>query len=342
MSAGTRAHSNAHVSCWRDRTRPLHPRSAGTRPLHDPWRHQGIIVEDERTADGRTARAATVFLTGRECPWRCVMCDLWQYTIAGDTPRGAIPTQVAAARDELRGRPEVISQLKLYNAGSFFDPRALPEEDYDGVAAHIAGLERVVVESHPALVGCRVDLFLEALNRHCAVGAATIQLEVAMGLETVHPDALHRLNKRMTVDEFALACEQLRRRGASVRAFLLISPPFVPAVQQDDWLQRSIDVAFSCGASVVSLIPTRSGNGRWRPWLRKEIFGRHGSRTSSAASSRRLPCVLIAAGSSSISGTFGAVLPARTVSRRGARAFTRSISNNGSSRSLRVPCVASA
>ena len=82
-----------------------------------------------------------------------------------------------------------------------------------------------------------------------------------MGLETVHPDALERLNKRMTVDEFALACEQLRRRGASVRVFLLISPPFVPAVQQDDWLQRSIDVAFSCGASVVSLIPTRSGNG---------------------------------------------------------------------------------
>jgi len=188
------------------------------------------------------------------------MCDLWQYTIAGDTPRGAIPTQVAAARDELRGRHEIITHVKLYNAGSFFDPRALPEEDYEGVAAHIAGLERVVVESHPALVGCRVDLFLEALNRHCTMGTATI-LEVAMGLETVHPEALDRLNKRMTVDEFALASEQLRQRGASVRAFLLISPPFVPAVQQDEWLQRSIDVAFSCDASVVSLIPTRSGNG---------------------------------------------------------------------------------
>ena len=231
------------------------------RPLHNPWRHQGIIVEDERTADGRIARAATVFLTGRECPWRCVMCDLWQYTIAGDTPRGAIPAQVAAARDELRGRCEGISQVKLYNAGSFFDPRAVPEEDYDGVATHISGLERVVVESHPALVGPRVDSFLEALNRQCTMGTATIQLEVAMGLETVHAEALDRLNKRMTVDEFALAAEQLRRRGASVRAFLLVSPPFVPAEQQDDWLQRSIAVAFSCGASVVSLIPSRSGNG---------------------------------------------------------------------------------
>ena len=101
------------------------------------------------------------------------------------------------------GGPGSSRQVKLYNAGSFFDPRAVPEEDYDGVAAHIAGLERVVVESHPALVGCRVDLFLEALNRHCTMGTATIQLEVAMGLETVHPEALDRLNKRMTVDEFA-------------------------------------------------------------------------------------------------------------------------------------------
>ena len=69
------------------------------------------------------------------------------------------------------------------------------------------------------------------------------------------------MNKRMTVEEFALAAEHLRRRGASLRVFLLISPPFVPPNEQNDWLLRSIDVAFSCGASVVSLIPTRSGNG---------------------------------------------------------------------------------
>lgn len=231
------------------------------RPHHDAWRYQGIIVEDERTAEGRIARAATVLLTGRECPWRCVMCDLWRYTIAEDTPRGAIPAQLRAARDELGGRPDDITQLKLYNAGSFFDPRAVPEDDYDGVAAELAGLARVVVESHPALVGCRVERFLEALNRHCASGAATVQLEVAMGLETVHREALDRLNKRMTVEEFALAAERLRGQGASLRAFLLISPPFVPPAEQDDWLLQSIDVAFSCGASVVSLIPTRSGNG---------------------------------------------------------------------------------
>jgi archaeosine synthase beta-subunit len=35
----------------------------------------------------------------------------------------------------------------------------------------------------------------------------------------------------------------------------------VPPAEQDVWLLRSIDAAFSCGATVVSLIPTRAGNG---------------------------------------------------------------------------------
>ncbi|MDQ3212387.1 MAG: hypothetical protein M3Q85_06920, partial [Acidobacteriota bacterium] len=67
------------------------------RPLHDPWQHQGVMVEDERAADGTIVRVATVFLTGSECPWRCVMCDLWQHTIAGDTPPGALAGQLDSA-----------------------------------------------------------------------------------------------------------------------------------------------------------------------------------------------------------------------------------------------------
>ena len=225
-----------------------------SRPRHDPWRHQGVLVEEERTADGSVARVATVFLTGRECPWKCVMCDLWQYTIEEDTPRGAIPAQISAAREELTG--DAVTQMKLYNAGSFFDPRAVPEADYDDAAAALAGLSRVIVESHPALVGPRVDRWLDSLHRH-----GTLRLEVAMGLETVHPEALEALNKRMTVDDFTRAAARLRQAGADVRAFLLIRPPFVPDADQDDWLLRSIDAAFSSGAHAVSLIPSRSGNG---------------------------------------------------------------------------------
>ncbi len=227
------------------------------RQSHDPWRAQGLLVEDEPGAGGTIARVATVFLTGRECPWRCVMCDLWQHTTETDTPRGAIAAQVTAARRTLAESGELVTQMKLYNAGSFFDPRAVPEDDYDAVAAALTGFSRVIVESHPSLVGTRTARFVEMLGGHQARPA----LEVAMGLETAHPGALERLHKRMTVDGFLLAADRLESLGVALRVFVLVSPPFVPAAEQDEWLLRSIDVALAAGASVVSLIPTRTGNG---------------------------------------------------------------------------------
>lgn len=231
----------------------------GPRPEHDPWRFQGLIVEDERAAGGTIDRLATVFLTGRECPWHCTMCDLWKHTTAGDTPRGAIAAQINAARANLRTRAESIDGMKLYNAGSFFDPRAVPEADYDDIARALTGLARVIVESHPALVGVRVDRFRTALDRQDP--GRSVALEVAMGLETAHPEALDGLNKRFTLADFTGAGQALRERGIALRVFLLISPPFIAPDEQDAWLLHSLDTSFASGASVVSLVPTRPGNG---------------------------------------------------------------------------------
>ena len=231
----------------------------GARAVHDPWQHQGLIVEDERAPDGTIERVATVLITGRECPWRCAMCDLWQYTTTTDTPRGAVAAQVAQARASLRDETSPVTAMKLYNAGSFFDPRAVPDDDYDAVASALRGLDRVVVESHPALVGPRLDRLLTALASVAANGAPA--LEVAMGLETAHPVALELLNKHFTLDDFRAASHTLGARGVALRVFLLISPPFVAPDEQDDWLLRSLDAAFDCGAAIVSLVPTRAGNG---------------------------------------------------------------------------------
>jgi archaeosine synthase beta-subunit len=237
------------------RTRFVLERRGGRRD-HDPWHHQGVIVEPERGPDGCVERTATIFLTGRECPWHCTMCDLWMHTIREDTPPGAIPAQIREARRAIAESPDRLACVKLYNAGSFFDPRAVPEADYDDIADAVAAFARVIVESHPALVGPRVDRWLEALARH-----GRPALEVAMGLETAHPEALDRLNKGFTLDEFRHAAAALDGRGVGLRVFLLISPPFVPAPEQDAWLLRSIDTAFDAGATAVSIIPTRRGNG---------------------------------------------------------------------------------
>ena len=200
------------------------------------------------------------------------MCDLWRYTTREDTPAGAIPAQIESAMRTWRESGDVITRIKLYNASNFFDPRAVPESDYDAIARSCSPLDQVVVESHPSLVGDRVDRFRDALNRHLARPCQGRRLEVAVGLETVHPAALDGLNKRMTTDDFAHAADELRRRNVSLRVFLLISPPFVPASEQDEWLLKSVAFAEECGASVISLIPTRSGNGTTEALTAQGLF----------------------------------------------------------------------
>ena len=252
------------------------------RPRHDPWRSQGVCVEEERAADGTIVRAATIFLTGRECPWRCAMCDLWRYTIAEDTPPGALVAQVHEARRRLGAALPV--HVKLYNAGSFFDPHAVPDADYVPLAAALAGFRHVIVESHPSLLGARLRRWMEAL---AAAGAPS--LEVAMGLETAHPAALEQLHKRFTLDQFARAARRVREAGAALRVFVLVGVPFVPRAAQLDWLERSAVFAFDNGASVVSLIPTRPGNGTLEALGRHGLFDPPGLADLEAAMDRVLP-----------------------------------------------------
>ena len=214
----------------------------------DARRAYAALVEEEATESGDVATVATVFLTNRECPWRCLMCDLWKNTLEESVPPGAISEQIRSALSAL----PPARRVKLYNAGSFFDRRAIAPDEYEDIAALVRPFERVIVESHPALVGEPCRRFRDLVNG---------RLEVAMGLETIHPRVLERLNKRMTLEQYAAAGELLAREGIAHRAFVLAGLPFVGEAEGLDATRRSIAYAFDRGAGAVSVIPTRSGNG---------------------------------------------------------------------------------
>ncbi len=212
---------------------------------HEPY---ACFVEEECGADGQVEPVAAIFLTNRECPFRCTMCDLWRNTLTERAPVGAIPEQIELALNRLQPARSV----KLYNNGSFFDPRAIPPEDYQAIAARVLNFERVIVECHPAFVSDRCLAFRDLLRG---------RLEVAMGLETVHTDTLMKLNKRMTLDQFNAAASFLRTHAIDLRVFILVQPPFMKTEESLYWAQRSLDFAFDCGAAAATLIPTRGGNG---------------------------------------------------------------------------------
>ncbi|MDB4883575.1 MAG: radical protein [Gemmatimonadetes bacterium] len=228
-------------------------RIRGLRPSKghvDPYRAHGSLLEDERRPGGKIERALTVFLAGAECPFTCSFCDLWQWTIDGPTPAGALTRQLESVIHAHDGPTP--DRLKLYNASNFFDERAVPPEDLPAIAALAEPFGFVTVESHSNTIGARTLAFARQI---------TGRLEVAVGLETIHPGAMAQLNKRLDLARFDRAARFLGDNGIDLRVFVLLGAPFIDASESVAWTVRTVEHAVARGASVVSIIPVRGGNG---------------------------------------------------------------------------------
>jgi len=217
----------------------------------DLWSPVDVQREEELLPDGSRTAVLTVFLAGRECPFTCVYCDLWRFTSDLPTPPGAIPAQLRQALESSADAP-CGGMLKLYNASNFFDSKAVPPVDDVEIAHLAAPFERVVVECHPRLLGPRCLEFADRLEG---------RLQVAMGLETAHPEALARLNKQTTLRHFERAASLLADSGIGLRAFVLVGAPFVPSEETVLWIEHSVALAFDQGAAHVALVPVRGGPG---------------------------------------------------------------------------------
>jgi hypothetical protein len=178
------------------------------------------------------------------------MCDLWKNTLDYKVKPGVITKQVKDALDIL---PNAL-HLKLYNAGSFFDRQSIPKQDTFDIADEIRGrgYETLIIEAHPKLIGTPCFEFSDFLE---------IQLDVAIGLETVDPNVLPRLNKNMTLDDFDRATTKLLQRNIFVRAFILLRTPWQTEEEGIYWAKESIDFAQSIGVECCTIIPTRPDNG---------------------------------------------------------------------------------
>jgi radical SAM enzyme (TIGR01210 family) len=177
------------------------------------------------------------------------MCDLWKNTLTGPTPPGAILKQM----DHALNRLPTADVIKLYNSSNFFDPKAIPPADYPGIIERLRSYKRVVVENHPKLCGESCLEFKDQRNG---------KLEIAMGLETIHPDVLPKLNKQLTPEDFKQAASFLRSNDIDVRAFILLNPPYLTDARENvEWVIRTVKFAFESGTQCCSIIATRSGNG---------------------------------------------------------------------------------
>lgn len=220
----------------------------GPRNVVDPSVPWLFLSEPEYSRNGKVEPVSTIFLTNRECPYHCLMCDLWQNTLTESVAPGRIPAQIDFALLRLPAAPHV----KLYNSGNFFDAAAIPRHDLPAIASRVHGFETVIVENHPRLCDQRCGQFQQLCGT---------QLEVALGLETAHEPTLARLNKQMTLADFEIACQRLLQQQILIRSFVLLKLPWSSEQEGIEHALQSIRFAFDCGVTCCSVIPVRTGNG---------------------------------------------------------------------------------
>jgi archaeosine synthase beta-subunit len=219
-----------------------------------------FLHETEPDTKGVLQKVNTIFLTAKECSFKCTMCDLWKNTLAGPTPKGAIFRQIDYATTRL---PEA-EIIKLYNNGNFFDPKAIPPSDHQQIVERLKPYTRVIVENHPTLTNKNCLAFKAKLNA---------KLEIAMGLETIHPDVLPKLNKQLTPEDFKKAAEFLTANDIDVRAFILLNPPYLTGQKENiEWVSKTVEFAFESGTQCCSIIATRSGNGIMQELAKQGLY----------------------------------------------------------------------
>jgi hypothetical protein len=224
----------------------------------DPSKPYNWSIEKERTRQGFVEDTATVFLTNRECPFTCLMCDLWKNTTNYSVSADEITDQI----DWAMARIQSAYHLKIYNSGNFFDLKAIPLSAYRPIADKINRFKTLIIESHPRFIEKKCIQFKDMIEP---------ELQVAIGLETSNPYILSRLNKKMTLEDFQRSVGFLNKYNIPVRAFILLKPPFLDENEGIQWAKRSIDFAFQCGVECCVVIPVRSGNGAI-DWLQSKDY----------------------------------------------------------------------
>jgi len=219
--------------------------------------------------NGEIVPSLTVLLTTKGCYWArrdgCTMCGY----IADANPD-------AQSADIQKQLFEVLAQygtafkiVKLFTSGSFLDQEELPIDARDAILSALADTPKVIVESRPEFVTSEICGDVVRSNRH---------VEIAIGLETSNDDIRDScINKGFTFRDFVRASKVAHSDGLTVKAYLLLKPPFLTEVEAlENAIQSTHDAAPYADTISLNLCNVQKGTlveALWKkrlyrpPWL---------------------------------------------------------------------------
>jgi radical SAM enzyme (TIGR01210 family) len=195
------------------------------------------------------ADAGVVILPTRGCAWgRRAGCSMCGYVYdSGEVAPREILEGFRAALEKIGD----VDYLKIFNSGSFFDPREITEEveqEIISIVNETPTIKRLQVESRPEF------MHEERLER--ARSRLDCDLEVGIGLETTS-DYIRAncINKGFTLEDFKRSASACKASDVLVKAYLLIKPPFLTEEEALKDMVASAVGAQGLGASRISFNP---------------------------------------------------------------------------------------
>ncbi|MCX4094567.1 radical SAM protein [Nocardia sp. alder85J] len=222
----------------------------GVRPSQPRWVEYDSIRDSEGQVYGRKK---VILMSGGCSVPTCTMCPFTNENNHGHTSNDdGLVAQVEQMLARADGEPDY-EVLALYNDGSFFAPREVPEPVRVRIAELVAvsGVRRLVVESLPQFVTPEVvGPFVDALSG--------VELEVGIGLQSA--DDLVRetlVNTRVSRAAFEAAVVTMSDLGVRPKIYLMIKPPFLTDAEAVTDVLGSVRYVRSLGIDGVTLCPTR-------------------------------------------------------------------------------------
>lgn len=225
----------------------------------------------EDILDGKPIAALTIVFRTSGCRWNnCTMCG-YAYD---STPKAPSHDDLMKQFEDamIRSRDEDFI-VKIFTSGSFLDEVEIPPTARKEMLSRLgadARVKKVIAETRPEYVAQdKVSECTAALGK---------KFEIAVGLETSN-DMIRRdsINKGFTFMDFVNASKIALQENATVKAYLLLKPPFLSeGVAINDIIRSISDVVQYAGTISVNLCNVQKGTfidemferGDYRPpWL---------------------------------------------------------------------------
>jgi archaeosine synthase beta-subunit len=250
MSSSASQYSSFIAECMNT----LHSRiPSGRRPNLDKPAHLEVR---EEWFHGENVKRAVVFLLTNGCEWAlksghgCTMCGhlakqtRTEQSVSADHFVDQIRTALHAIDSD------GIPVLNIFNNGSFFNEHEIPAEARRSVLNMINESKSI----RKLLVECRPEYINESVVEEFRSIIPDKELEIAIGLES-SSDRVRRvaINKGFSLREFAEAARLIKSNDISLRAYVLLKPPFLSEKEAVDDAVETIKTAFSLGVDTVSL-----------------------------------------------------------------------------------------